>query len=100
MKYPFSIFQIIWTLQILPYKFGESLILIPKQFFILRKSDISEAMSSYIESVLQRLLIPDSAIIKQATKQLLDYFVSEKCVLGLYEVLKTSKDKQVLEIKF
>lgn len=51
-------------------------------------------MSSYIESVLQRLLIPDSAIIKQATKQLLDYFVSEKCVFGLYEVLKTSKDKQ------
>ena len=54
-------------------------------------------MSSYIESVLQRLLIPDSAIIKQATKQLLDYFVSEKCVFGLYEVLKTSKDKQVIK---
>ena len=31
---------------------------------------------SYIESVLQRLLIPDSSIIKQATKQLLEYFVS------------------------
>jgi hypothetical protein len=50
---------------------------------------------SYIESVLQRLLIPDSAIIKQATKQLLEYFISEKCVTGLFEVLKTSKESQV-----
>jgi len=50
---------------------------------------------SFIESVLQRLLVPDSAVIKQATKQLLDYFVSEKCVFGLFEVLKTSQDKQV-----
>lgn len=51
-------------------------------------------MNNYIESVLQRLLIPDSAVIKQATKQLLEYFVSEKCVLGLFEVLKTSPEKQ------
>lgn len=51
-------------------------------------------MSNYIESVLQRLMIPDSAVIKQATKQLLDYFVSEKCTSGLFEVLKSSKEKQ------
>lgn len=51
-------------------------------------------MSHYIESVLQRLLIPDNAIIKQATKQLLDYFVSDKCVSGLFEVLKSSREKQ------
>jgi len=50
---------------------------------------------SFIESVLQRLLVPDSAVIKQATKQLLEYFVSEKCIFGLFEVLKTSQDKQV-----
>ena len=50
---------------------------------------------SFIESVLQRLLVPDSAVIKQATKQLLDYFVSEKCVFGLFEVLRTSQEKQV-----
>ena len=50
---------------------------------------------SYIESVLQRLLIPDSSIIKQATKQLLEYFISEKCITGLFEVLKTSNDSQV-----
>jgi len=50
---------------------------------------------SFIESVLQRLLVPDSAVIKQATKQLLEYFVSEKCIFGLFDVLKTSQDKQV-----
>ncbi|CAF0848327.1 unnamed protein product [Brachionus calyciflorus] len=47
---------------------------------------------SYIESILQKLLTPDSNVIKQATKQLLDYFVSEKCVIGLFDVLKNSQD--------
>lgn len=51
-------------------------------------------MSNYIENVLQRLLVPDSSIIKQATKQLMEYFVSEKCVFGLFEVLKSSSEKQ------
>lgn len=51
-------------------------------------------MSSYIEQILQRLLTPDSNVIKQATKQLLDYFVSDKCINGLIEVLRSSQSIQ------
>jgi hypothetical protein len=32
--------------------------------------------------------------IFKATKQLLDYFVSDKCIIGLLEVLKTSQIAQ------
>jgi hypothetical protein len=32
----------------------------------------------------------------QATKQLVDYFKSDKCVLGLLEVLKSSQIDQVI----
>ena len=74
-----------------------SKIIFNKNRFSLRiKSNQKKNLKmSYIESVLQRLLIPDSSIIKQATKQLLEYFVSEKCIQGLFEVLNTSTNSQV-----
>ena len=52
-------------------------------------------MSNYAESIIQKLLTPDTDLIKQATKQLLEYFVSDKSFVGIFEVLKSSKNAQV-----
>lgn len=59
---------------------------------LLRERD---RMSAFIENILQKLLTPDSSIIKHATKQLLEFYVSEKCINGFFDIVKTSTTSQV-----